>query len=104
MISLSFAAIGLYAQPISFWALPPMLLSASAAAGGIAFINALGNLGGFVGPYLVGWTQSVTGDYSSGLYVLATFAAVSALLGIILSRLNWERADTQTSEVVARVD
>ena len=104
LIALSFAAIGLYAQPISFWALPPMLLSASAAAGGIAFINALGNLGGFVGPYLVGWTQSVTGDYSSGLYVLATFAAVSALLGIVLSRLNWERADTQTTEAVVRVD
>ncbi|MFL6577586.1 MAG: MFS transporter, partial [Povalibacter sp.] len=63
LIALAVAAIGLYAQPISFWALPPVILSAAAAAGGIAFINALGNLGGFVGPYLVGWTQSVTGDY-----------------------------------------
>jgi ACS family tartrate transporter-like MFS transporter len=95
LIAISVAAIGLYAQPISFWALPPMILSAPAAAGGIAFINALGNLGGFIGPYLVGWTQTVTGNYSSGLYVLATFAAVSALLGIILSRLNWKSDDVQ---------
>jgi ACS family tartrate transporter-like MFS transporter len=92
LIALALAAIGLYAQPVSFWALPPLMLSASAAVGGIAFINALGNLGGFVGPYLVGWTQSVTGDYSSGLYVLAAFAAVSAVLGVIMSRLNWERS------------
>ena len=93
LVAISLAAIGLYAQPISFWALPPMILSASAAAAGIAFINALGNLGGFVGPYLVGWTQSLTGDYSSGLYVLATFAAVSAVLGVIMSRLDWTRDD-----------
>jgi MFS transporter, ACS family, tartrate transporter len=91
LVALSLAAIGLYAQPISFWALPPAILSVSGASAGIAAINALGNLGGFVGPYLVGWTQKITGDYSSGLYVLALFAGTSAIFGIVLTRLNWDR-------------
>ncbi len=91
LIAISVAAIGLYAQPGPFWALPPMMLSTAALGGAMASINAIGNLGGFVGPYLVGWTQQVTGDYSSGLYLLALCAGSSAVLGVVLSRLKWEK-------------
>ena len=47
---------------------------------GIAFINSVGNLGGFVGPYLMGWMQGVTGDFRVGLRMLAATAICSALL------------------------
>ena len=51
-----------------------------AAAGGIGFINAFGNIGGAVGPAVVGWIKDVTGSYSGGLYGLAAFTAVSAVI------------------------
>jgi ACS family tartrate transporter-like MFS transporter len=91
LIAISLAAVGLYAQAVCFWSLPPTMLGTAAAAAGIAAINAIGNLGGFIGPYMVGWTQEATGNYSAGLYVLAACAAASALLGVLLSRLGWDR-------------
>jgi ACS family tartrate transporter-like MFS transporter len=91
LVAISLAAIGLYAQAVCFWALPPMMLSRTAAAAGIAAINSVGNLGGFIGPYLVGWTAAATGGYRAGVLVLAAFAAASGILGIVLSRLGWDR-------------
>jgi MFS transporter, ACS family, tartrate transporter len=89
---LSAAAIGLYAQAVCFWSLPPMMLKAGTAAAGIAAINATGNLGGFVGPYLVGATVRGGNDYSSGLYLMAGCALASAVLSFVLMRLKWEQA------------
>jgi ACS family tartrate transporter-like MFS transporter len=89
---LSAAAIGLYAQAVCFWSLPPMMLKAGTAAAGIAAINATGNLGGFVGPYLVGATVRGGNDYSSGLYLMAGCALASAILTFVLMRLKWEQA------------
>jgi ACS family tartrate transporter-like MFS transporter len=91
LAAISLAAIGLYAQAVCFWALPPMMLSRAAAAAGIAAINSVGNLGGFVGPYLVGWAQATTGNYRAGVLVLAAFAAASGLLGVLLWRIAWDR-------------
>lgn len=90
LIAITLAAIGLYAQPGVFWSLPAAMLPPAFAAAGIAVINSLGNLGGFIGPYLLGWTQEATGSYSAGLYVMAGCAAASAVLGMVLSRLGWE--------------
>jgi len=92
LAALSAAAVGLYAQAVSFWSLPPMMLKPGIAAAGIAAINATGNLGGFVGPYLVGVTARGGSDYSSGLYLMASSALVSAALSFILMRLKWEQA------------
>jgi MFS transporter, ACS family, tartrate transporter len=60
--------------------MPSMLLTGSAAAGGIAFINSFGNLGGAAGPAFVGWMKDVTGSYAGGLYGLAACTAISALI------------------------
>ena len=90
LIAITLAAIGLYSQPGVFWSLPATMLPPAFAAAGIAVINSLGNLGGFIGPYLLGWTQEITGNYSAGLYVMAGCAAMSAALGVVLSRLGWE--------------
>jgi MFS transporter, ACS family, tartrate transporter len=67
-----------------FWAIPPMVLGGTAAAAGIALINSIGNLGGFVGPTVMGWLRGVTGSYSAGLLVLATALVFEAVLVMTL--------------------
>ncbi len=69
--ALMLAALGMWATLGPFWALPTAFLSGTAAAGGIALINSVGNLGGFVGPYLVGKFTSGAQGYAGGLYTLA---------------------------------
>jgi MFS family permease len=63
-----------------FWTIPPMLLAGSAAAGGIALINAIGNLGGYFGPTVMGTLRDLTGGYSGGLLVLAGALILEAIL------------------------
>jgi ACS family tartrate transporter-like MFS transporter len=63
-----------------------MFLSDAGAVAGIAMINSVGYLGGFVGPFLIGWLKNVTGGYSAGLYVVAATLAVSAVVTLMLSR------------------
>ena len=73
-----------------FWAIPPMLLGGTAAAAGIALINAVGNLGGFFGPSMMGSLRDWTGGYSGGLLVLAAALVIEALL-VVTIRLPSER-------------
>lgn len=63
-----------------FWAIPPIFLAGSAAAAGIALINSLGNLGGAVGPTVVGWLRGSSGNYTSGLLILAAALVIEAIL------------------------
>src|SRR3954468_15085967 len=69
--SFCLASIGIYAALAVFWTLPTAILRGVAAAGGLALLNSFSNLGGFFGPYLMGWLKQLTGDYSLGLEVLA---------------------------------
>lgn len=62
-----------------------MFLSGPAAAAGIATINSIGNLGGFVGPMMIGVIRQQTGSYTWGLYFVAGLLALSALIVLILS-------------------
>jgi len=80
--ALAVAAAGIYAGLPVFWTLPTAFLSGAAAAGGIALINSIGNLSGFVGPYAMGWFKDATGSYTIGLLVLAAMAGTSAVLVI----------------------
>jgi MFS transporter, ACS family, tartrate transporter len=67
------------AHPV-FWAMPSALLSGAAAAAGIALVNSIGNLGGFVGPYLVGLMKDATGSTDAGLVTLAVLLGIGAFL------------------------
>ena len=80
LAALAIAAIGLYSATPPFWSLPTAFLRGDGAAAGIAFINSVGNLGGFVGPYLMGWMQGLTGDFRYGIRTLAVSAICSGLL------------------------
>jgi ACS family tartrate transporter-like MFS transporter len=74
-------------QP-AFWSMPSLFLTASAAAGSIGLINSVGNLGGFLGPYVLGKVETLTGSFEGGLYFLAASLAASALtvLGLGLGK------------------
>ena len=63
-----------------FWAIPPIFLGGTAAAAGIALINSVGNLGGFVGPTVMGWLRGFSGSYAAGLLVLAAALILEAAL------------------------
>jgi ACS family tartrate transporter-like MFS transporter len=80
VVGMSIAAIGLYGTKGPFWSMPSMFLTGSAAAASIAWINSVGNLGGFFGPSMVGWAKQITGSYAGGLYALAAFALMSAIV------------------------
>jgi ACS family tartrate transporter-like MFS transporter len=81
LVIVFFCLAGLTAQAYmpAFWSLPTTVLGKSAAATAVGLI-ALGNLGGFVGPYLFGYLRTVTGRYESGLWLLAGCMLVAGLL------------------------
>jgi ACS family tartrate transporter-like MFS transporter len=83
VVGMSIAAIGFYGSKGPFWAMPSLFLTGSAAASGIAWINGIGNLGGFFGPTAVGWAKNYTGSFAGGLYALACFALVSAVVAAL---------------------
>jgi nitrate/nitrite transporter NarK len=63
-----------------FWSLPTSFLAGAGAAAGIALINSLGNLSGFVSPYAIGWLKEATGSTDTGVYLLACAMVVGTLL------------------------
>jgi ACS family tartrate transporter-like MFS transporter len=71
----------------TFWAIPPSFLTGRAAAGGIALIVSVGNLGGFTGPYLIGYLKQTTDSYQAALVMLAFVILLSAVLVLIAGRL-----------------
>lgn len=83
VIGLTMASAGLFAVLPVFWTLPPLFMVGPAAAGGIAVINSIGNLGGFFGPTAMGYVKDLTGDFGSGLVVNIVMLSVS-LITIIL--------------------
>jgi D-galactonate transporter len=86
--ALAFAALvvgvsGVLSAFSPFWQMPTSLLAGTAAAGGIALINSIGNLSGWLGPFVVGWLMDVTGRTSAGLYVIACLEAAAAILIVL---------------------
>ena len=73
-------AMGVFCAMPTFWPLPSMRLRGTAAAGGIAVVNSIGNLGGFVGPYIIGAMKDSQYGYPGGLLVSALFMAFGAIL------------------------
>lgn len=80
VVSFAFSQVGQRSVMSVFWSIPPIVLGGSAAAAGIALINAVGNLGGFVGPSVMGWLRDATGGYSGGMLVLAAALLAAAAL------------------------
>jgi nitrate/nitrite transporter NarK len=77
---LSLAAGGVLTCAPLFWSLPTSFLRGSAAAAGIAAINSIGNLAGFVSPYLIGFLKDFTQNNRTGMYMLAGMLVLGAIL------------------------
>ena len=80
MVALSVAGFGIFGCLPVFWTFPAAFLSGAAAAGGIALINSIGNLAGFVGPFAMGRIRDVTGSYTGGLLSLAAVGFIAMIL------------------------
>jgi len=80
VIALCFAAAGLVSSHGPFWPLPSKFLTGPAAAGGIALINSIANLSGFVGPYAIGLLNRASGDFRTGFVLLAAVPLLGAAL------------------------
>jgi ACS family tartrate transporter-like MFS transporter len=78
------ASAGIVAAYPPLWAIPTGFLSKATAAASIGLISSFGNLGGFAGPYLVGWFSSRTGSYLGGLWSMAGFLALSGVFVLMI--------------------
>ena len=84
--ALTVATVGIMCSFAVFWALPTAILSGTAAAAGIAWINSVGNLGGWVSPYVVGTIRDRMHSMTPALALLSAVALVAALVGLVVTR------------------
>jgi nitrate/nitrite transporter NarK len=97
-ISLIFMTVATAMMSISytvFWAIPSDYLKGDAAAGGIALINTIGLLGGFLSPTIIGRTKTATGSMQAGLYVMVGLLVLGAIL-LVANRLPVRQPATAT--------
>ncbi|WP_327095910.1 MFS transporter [Nocardia vinacea] len=85
MVAVTVCAVGVLAALPTFWALPSTFLSGAAAAGGIALINSIGNISGFVAPYVTGALKDLTGTQRAGLWVVG-LAMIGSAAGVLALR------------------
>jgi D-galactonate transporter len=84
MTALTLGALGVFSALPIFWTLPTAILSGATAASGIAVINSIGNLSGYVGPFAVGWIKDATGSFAWGLAAIAACAAIALIIALVL--------------------
>jgi cyanate permease len=75
-----------------FWTLPSSLLRGTAAAGGLALLNSFSNLGGFFGPFLMGWARQTTGNFTLGMLVLSGMLVLAGFAVLVIGRTLFPRS------------
>jgi len=93
ILALVLVNFGSNASKGPLWAVPGLFLTGAGAAAGIAWINSLGNLGGFFGPLLIGWIKSKSGSYAGGLDAVGAMLALSAVLMVVLGGQMRKKAE-----------
>ena len=88
------ATIGTYGSRPTMWPMPSQFLTGASAAVGIALINSIGNLGGYVGPFVVGWIRDSTKSFEMAVYFLAACAFMSGLVAYLARRATGARDQT----------
>lgn len=86
IVALAIASFGVNGPKGPIWAIPSLFLSGTSAAAGIAIINSIGNVGGFVGPIVIGWIKDRWGSYSGGLDAVGAMLLVSAMMILAMRR------------------
>ena len=92
LAAMSIATIGTYGSRPTMWPMPSQFLTGASAAVGIALINSIGNLGGYVGPFVVGWIRDSTKSFEMGVYFLAGCAFMAALIAYVARRATGAKA------------
>jgi len=98
VLALSIAAAGFYSSHAGFWPIPNMLLGRAAAATSIGLINTFGSLGGFVGPYAIGYLRDKTGGFGASLLFLSVCSVGSGLLVLCVRLTNDKTPALQFSQ------
>lgn len=99
-ITISLAAMYCFKGP--FWSLPTMILSPATVAVGIAVINSIGSLGGFVGPYAVGWLKDYTGKMQAGLIFLSMILIIAFLL-VLAMKFDQRRTPLKSQKEIGEI-
>ena len=102
MAAMTLCAVGVYSAIPVIWQLPSAFLTGVGAAAGIALINSFGNLSGFVGPYLTGWLQDLTGSFRAGMFVVAAFMVLAGVIVLLVGRERDEGAAGAPGRPVGR--
>lgn len=92
LAAISLVALCLFSTTAIFWTLPGRFLVGSSAAAGIALINSVGNLGGYLGPFGIGYLKNITGSLASGLY----FLTLVMILGVILTLIIYKKLEKKS--------
>lgn len=85
-LALIVAGVGTFCSLPAFWTIPAAMLAGPAAAAGIALVNSIGNVGGFVGPSLIGYLRDLTGSFAPAIWALAVAMAASGLIVLAATR------------------
>jgi sugar phosphate permease len=105
VVSLAAICVGmaaLFSTTPLFWSLPSTFLTGVAAAAGLAFVNSVGNLAGFAGPYAIGWVSQATGTPVWGLLLVSALTLGGAAVALALSRRSgWTPATAETESVAS---
>jgi len=101
LLGMSAATVGIYGSRAAFWPMPSLFLTGTAAAGAIAMINAIGNLGGSVGPLVVGWIKDSTNSFEAGLYFLAACSLMAAVITFFAARAAGDSAAIARAKTAA---
>ncbi len=102
LVALCVASLGAWATLPVFWSMPTAFLSGAAAAAGVAYINSIANIAGFVGPFIMGWIKDATGSFDGGLLVIACVCIGAAIAVLCTSHdPEIERVPEQAPEALA---
>jgi ACS family tartrate transporter-like MFS transporter len=104
LLGMSAATVGIYGSRAAFWPMPSLFLTGTAAAGAIAMINATGNLGGYFGPFVVGWIKDSTNSFEAGLYFLAACSLMSAVIAFFAARAAGDPAAMARANAAAAAE
>ncbi|MGP9689714.1 MFS transporter [Psychrobacter sp. AOP22-C1-C5] len=96
LVALSTVAFCLFSTTAVFWTLPGRFLTGTSAAAGIALINSVGNLGGYLGPYGIGLLKEYTGNMAAGLY----FLSIVMVFGLLLTYLVYAKLEKKKSQKI----
>ena len=91
------SAIGIYASMGVWWTVPTTFLTGPAAAGAIGLINSCGNLGGWVGPYMMGFIKTETGSFDLGYFAMALFMLIAGITTLTI-KYGWTGQKNTTNQ------